>query len=81
MHPFYIIRFICHLEEEVYKFGESRLEPTLESCLNIQANHNEGFTQRLNDVEFVLAEVTVRQEEERDGRLNERYGFCQLSGF
>ena len=53
------------------------MEPTLESCLNIQANHNEGFTQRLNDVEFVLAEVTVRQEEERDGRLNERYDICQ----
>jgi hypothetical protein len=59
--------------EEVYKFGESRLDPTLESCLNLQANHNEGFTQRLSDVEFILAEVTVRQEEERDGRLNERY--------
>jgi hypothetical protein len=29
----------------------------------------------LSDVEFVLAEVTVRQEEERDGRLNERYDF------
>ncbi len=59
--------------EEVYKFGESRLDPTLESCLNLQANHNEGFTQRLSDVEFILAEVTVRQEEERDGRLNEKY--------
>jgi hypothetical protein len=57
----------------VYKFGESRLEPTLESCLNLQANHNEGFVQRLSDVEFILAEVTVRQEEERDGRLNEKY--------
>jgi len=57
----------------VYKFGESRLEPTLESCLNLQANHNEGFTQRLSDIEFILAEVTVRQEEERDGRLNEKY--------
>jgi len=74
-------RFICHLIEEVYKFGESRLEPTLESCLNLQANHNEGFTQRLNDVEFILAEVTVRQEEERDGRLNERYDFCQVTSF
>jgi hypothetical protein len=59
--------------EEVYKFGESRLEPTLESCLNLQANHNEGFAQRLTDVELILAEVTVRQEEERDGRLNEKY--------
>jgi hypothetical protein len=58
--------------EEVFKFGESRLDPTLESCLNLQANHNEGFAQRLTDVEFILAEVTVRQEEERDGRLNER---------
>jgi hypothetical protein len=56
----------------VFKFGESRLDPTLESCLNLQANHNEGFAQRLTDVEFILAEVTVRQEEERDGRLNER---------
>jgi hypothetical protein len=53
----------------------------MESCLNIQANHNEGFTQRLNDVEFVLAEVTVRQEEERDGRLNERYDFYQFIRF
>jgi hypothetical protein len=59
--------------EEVYKFGESHLDPTLESCLNLQANHNEGFTQRLSDVEFILAEVTVHQEEERDGRLNEKY--------
>ena len=62
--------------EEVFKFGESRLDPTLESCLNLQANHNEGFAQRLTDVEFVLAEVTVRQEEERDGRLNERCVTC-----
>jgi hypothetical protein len=62
--------------EEVFKFGESRLDPTLESCLNLQANHNEGFAQRLTDVEFILAEVTVRQEEERDGRLNER---CEIS--
>jgi len=46
--------------EEVFKFGESRLDPTLESCLNLQANHNEGFAQRLTDVEFILAEVTVR---------------------
>jgi hypothetical protein len=59
--------------EEVFRFGESRLDPTLESCLNLQANHNEGFAQRLTDVEFILAEVTVRQEEERDGRLNERF--------
>ncbi len=59
--------------EEVFKFGESRLDPTLESCLNLQANHNEGVARRLTDVEFILAEVTVRQEEERDGRLNEKY--------
>jgi hypothetical protein len=64
--------------EEVFKFGESRLDPTLESCLNLQANHNEGFAQRLTDVEFILAEVTVRQEEERDGRLNERCVTCHL---
>jgi hypothetical protein len=62
--------------EEVFKFGESRLDPMLESCLNLQANHNEGVTQRLTDVEFILAEVIVRQEEERDGRLNER---CEVS--
>jgi len=64
--------------EEVFKFGDSRLDPTLESCLNLQANHHEGFAQRLTDVEFILAEVTVRQEEERDGRLNERCVTCFL---
>ncbi len=75
---FILFRFICHMVEEVFKFGDSRLDPTLESCLNLQANHNEGFAQRLTDVEFILAEVTVRQEEERDGRLNERCVTCFL---
>jgi hypothetical protein len=59
--------------EEVYKFGESQLEPHLESCMNMQASHNEGVTQTLTDVQATLAEVTVTQSEEKDGRLNERY--------
>jgi hypothetical protein len=40
--------------------------------MNIQASHNEGVTQTLADVTHTLAEVTVIQSEEKDGRLNER---------
>ena len=69
---------MCHLIEEVYKFGESQLEPHLESCMNMQASHNEGVTQTLTDVRATLAEVTVIQSEEKDGRLNERYDNTQL---
>jgi hypothetical protein len=67
------LSYVCHLIEEVYKFGESQLEPHLESCMNMQASHNEGVTQTLTDVRATLAEVTVIQSEEKDGRLNERY--------
>ena len=76
---FVIFRFVCHLIEEVYKFGESRLEPNLNSNMNIQASHNEGVTQTLGEVRATLAEVTVIQSEERDGRLNERLIFCSSS--
>jgi len=65
--------YVCHLIEEVYKFGESQLEPHLESSMNMQASHNEGVTQTLTDIRATLAEVTVIQSEEKDGRLNERY--------
>ncbi len=41
--------------------------------MNMQASHNEGVTQTLADVQATLAEVTVIQSEEKDGRLNERY--------
>jgi hypothetical protein len=64
--------YVCHLIEEVYKFGESQLEPHLESSMNMQASHNEGVTQTLTDIRATLAEVTVIQSEEKDGRLNER---------
>jgi hypothetical protein len=65
--------YVCHLIEEVYKFGESQLEPHLESSMNMQASHNEGVNQTLTDIRATLAEVTVIQSEEKDGRLNERY--------
>ena len=69
---FHFISYVCHLIEEVYKFGESQLEPHLESCMNMQASHNEGVTQTISEVQATLAEVTVIQSEEKDGRLNER---------
>jgi hypothetical protein len=74
--PSYVVtspRYICHLLEEVFKFGGLRLEPNLNSCMNLQASHNEGVTQTLSDVQATLAEVTVIQSEEKDGRLNERF--------
>ena len=75
------LSYVCHLIEEVYKFGESQLEPHLESSMNMQASHNEGVTQTLTDIRATLAEVTVIQSEEKDGRLNERYkpAFLELS--
>jgi hypothetical protein len=69
----FLFSYVCHLIEEVYKFGESQLEPHLESSMNMQASHNEGVTQTLTDIRATLAEVTVIQSEEKDGRLNERY--------
>jgi hypothetical protein len=74
-----MFRYVCHLIEEVYKFGESRLEPNLNSNMNIQASHNEGVTQTLGEVRATLAEVTVIQSEERDGRLNKRFVFALVS--
>jgi hypothetical protein len=40
--------------------------------MNMQASHNEGITQTITEVQATLAEVTVIQSEEKDGRLNER---------
>jgi len=40
--------------------------------MNMQASHNEGATQTITEVQATLAEVTVIQSEEKDGRLNER---------
>jgi hypothetical protein len=61
------------LIEEVYKFGESRLDPNLESGMNLQDSHNAGVRQTLSDVQSDLAEVTVTLHEEKDGRTNEKY--------
>ena len=47
------------------------MEPKVESYFNIQANQNESVATELNDVMAELAEVTVSQHEEKDGRINE----------
>jgi hypothetical protein len=57
--------------ESVCKFEESTMEPRVESCLNMQTNQTESLAVRLEDVEESLAELTVRTEEEADGRINE----------
>jgi hypothetical protein len=57
--------------ESVCKFEESTMEPRVESCLNMQANQSESLSVRLEDIEESLAELTVRTEEEADGRINE----------
>jgi len=43
----------------------------VESYYNIQACQNESVAAELKDVKADLAEVTVCQHEEKDGRVNE----------
>jgi hypothetical protein len=50
---------------------ESKVEPRVESYYNIQACQNESVATELQDVRADLAEVTVSQHEEKDGRINE----------
>ncbi len=66
-----LIRYILYMVESVCKFEESTMEPRVESCFNMQTNQTESLAVRLEDVEESLAELTVRTEEEADGRINE----------
>ncbi len=47
------------------------MESKVESYYNIQACQNESVISELKDVRADLAEVTVSQHEEKDGRVNE----------
>jgi hypothetical protein len=49
------------------------MEPRVESCFNIQACHTESISIKLDSVAEDLAELSVRTEEEADGRINEGY--------
>jgi hypothetical protein len=43
----------------------------VETYFNIQTSQNESLATELSEVKANLAELTVRQEEEADGRINE----------
>jgi hypothetical protein len=64
-------RYICHVVEQAYQLVESKVESKVESYYNIQACQNESVANELKDVRADLAEVTVSQHEEKDGRVNE----------
>ena len=66
-----VFRYICHILEQAYQFVESKVEPRVESYFNIQSCQNESVATELKDVRADLAEVTVTQHEEKDGRVNE----------
>jgi len=49
------------------------VDQKVETYFNIQACQNESLATELSEVKANLAELTVRQEEEADGRINEGY--------
>ncbi len=63
--------YICHLIEQSYQFVESKVDHRVETYFNIQTCQNESLASELSEVKANLAELTVRQEEEADGRINE----------
>jgi len=67
----YFLRYLCHIIEQAYQLVESKVDSKVESYYNIQACQNESVASELKDVRADLAEVTVSQHEEKDGRVNE----------
>ncbi len=49
------------------------MDKKVETYFNIQTCQNESLATELSEVKANLAELTVRQEEEADGRINEGY--------
>ncbi len=54
------------------------MDHKVESYFNIQACQNESLATELSEVKANLAELTVRQEEEADGRINKGWVFIIL---
>ncbi len=71
LHFSNVFSYICHLVEQAYQFVESKVDHRVESYFNIQMSQNESLATELSEVKANLAELTVRQEEEADGRINE----------
>jgi hypothetical protein len=54
------------------------VDQKVETYFNIQACQNESLATELSEVKANLAELTVRQEEEADGRINEGYRYFAI---
>jgi hypothetical protein len=54
------------------------VDKKVETYFNIQACQNESLATELSEVKANLAELTVCQEEEADGRINEGYEFSLI---
>ncbi len=57
------------------QFEDSGLDPRVESNFNLVAVQTTGIVERLSTVEEDVAELSVRQAEEQDGRINEGFDF------
>jgi hypothetical protein len=64
-------RYICHLIEQCCQCEESTMEGRVESGLNMRDAVSNSILTKLQSVEDELSELSVRQAEEQDGRINE----------
>jgi hypothetical protein len=51
------------------------MDPKVESNLNLVSSHTASIAGHLETVVEHVIEICVRQAEEEDGRINERYNF------
>ncbi len=71
MFIYFIYRYICHLIEQSCQAEESTYNPRSESGMNMQDAVSSSILAKLQHVEDDLTELSVRQAEEQDGRINE----------
>ena len=68
---YFCLRYICHLIEQCCQCEESAFDKRTESAMNMHDAISSSILVKLQNVEEDLSELTVRQAEEQDGRINE----------
>ncbi len=72
----FIFRYILFLINQSIQYEDSGMDPKVKSSLTLVSVHTSSIADRLETVEGNLAEISVRQSEEQDGRINEGYILC-----
>jgi hypothetical protein len=72
----FIFRYILFLINQSVQYEDSGMDPKVKSSLTLVSVQTSSITDRLETVEGNLAEISVRQSEEQDGRINEGYFLC-----